>query len=99
MLTTDYQDWLAVAASVLTLVLLALSLAAYWATRETRLLLVSLAFALWAFRLGVNALAIIAFPQWEGATWVETEAIILDFITPGLIFLAIVKRKAADDAD
>ena len=93
MFGTDYQDWLAGAAFVLMVVILALSLAAYWATREKRLLIVSIAFALWCYRLGVNSLATFAMPDWEGATWVETQASVLDLVAAALIFFAIVKRE------
>jgi hypothetical protein len=97
MFGTDYQDWLADAAFALMVIILALSLAAYGATREKRLLIVSLAFALWAYRLGVNALATFAFPDWEGATWVETQASVLDLAAAALLFFAIVKRERAAD--
>lgn len=95
----DYQDLLAAAAFVTTVVLTALSLTAYTGTRERRLIIITGAFAIWSIRLGITAIGALFIPAWEDASWVETTTSVLDAIAPILIFYGVVKGEAVADAD
>lgn len=75
---------------IFALVLLALSLSAYRKTRLKRLLLVSIAFGLFAVEVGIRQLDAFVF-----AIGLQTEAVlvaVMEFIILLLFFLAIVAR-------
>lgn len=91
-MTPDYQEYLQALATLVTFTLTLLSVTAYRSARERRLLLVTLAFALWTTRLAIGVTTSLVLPQYEGATWAETTSTLLDAAAPILFFLAIVKR-------
>lgn len=95
----DYQDFLTLAAFLVTAVLTIISLTAYLSTRERRLLIISAAFTVWSIRLGITAAAAVFIPTWEDVSWAETTTSILDAAAPLLIFYAMVKRDRPTSAD
>lgn len=99
LMTADYQEYLQTIGFLVTLVLTLLSLTAYRSTRETRVLVVSAAFALWTIRLGLGVYSTLVVPALEGANWIETTSTLLDTATPLLFFFAIVKKDARETRD
>ena len=86
----ETQEGLDFAIAIFALVLLALSLSAYRKTRLRRLLLVSVAFGLFAVEVGIRQLDEFVF-----AVGFQTEQILvaaMEFIILLLFFLAIVVR-------
>ena len=86
----ETQEVLDSAIAIFALVLLALSLSAYRKTRLRRLLLVSVAFGLFAVEVGIRQLDDFVF-----AVGFQTEEIIvgaLEFVILLLFFLAVVVR-------
>ncbi len=86
----ETREVLDFAIAIFALVLLALSLSAYRKTRLKRLLLVSIAFGLFAVEVGIRQLDVFVF-----AVGLQTEAVlvaVMEFIILLLFFLAIVVR-------
>ena len=80
------------ASGIFAALLLALSLLAYRRTKVKRLLFVSVAFGLFAFRAIIPRLDIF-FPDLDLSASIETILSITGFVIFGFFFLAIVKKQ------
>lgn len=87
----DLPESLDFATGIFAAVLLVISLLAYKRTNLTRLIFVSAAFGLYAFRAILPRLEII-LPSVETAT-IDTILSLLGFVILALFFVAIVKKK------